>query len=142
MTFRIKKINIITRSTQKRKGNKMKRLNKKEVANLVRQYGTYTAWREKYYQQMLQDNNTEVEQELNRSAYLYWSYMEEEAEIELAEKGIFIYDDLSEKRLFDWDWNEARGVWTDYNARYREAKKAYKAEQGQQEQEESTGAVA
>ena len=120
----------------------MKRLNRKEVAKLVRDYGSYTAWREKYWDKMLQENGTEVEQEFNRSAYLLWGYMEDEAEIELAEKGIFIYDDLSEKRLFDWDWNEARGVWTDYNVRYQEAKKAYEAEQEQQEQEESTGAVA
>ena len=120
----------------------MKRLNRKEVANLVRHYGAYVAWREKYSQKMRRDNNTEAEQEYYRASYLYWGYMEEEAEIKLAEMSIFIHDDLSEQRLADWDWKEARGLWGDYYDRHQEAEEAYEAEQKQQEQEEVTGAEA
>ena len=120
----------------------MKRLNRKEVAELIRDFGNYSGWAEKYWNQFNQGNNTEVEQSFYRSGYVYWCHMKDEIEVRLAEIGILIHDDLSEKYLAEWDWNEASTKFNRLYHDFREAKKAYEAEQEQQEQEESTGAVA
>ena len=117
----------------------MKRLNRKEVAEIVNSFGNYSGWAEKYWNLSRQDNNTEVEQNYYENAYLYWSHMKNEMEVRLAEMGIFIHDDLSEKYLADWDWNEASTKFDRLHYNFREAKKVWKAEQ---EQEELTGAVA
>jgi len=118
----------------------MKRLNRKEVSELVRNFGSARAWAEKYFVKKLQGNNTEVEQQYYDSAYMYWNHIHRDTEMRLAEIGIFIYEDLSERRLAEWDWIEASAKFDRLHYNLRKAMKAHEAEQ--QEQEESTGAVA
>lgn len=146
MTFVTKKINIITRTTTTRKGNKMKRLNRKEVAEIVNNFGNYSGWAEKYWSlSRYGKGNTEIEQHYYERAYLYWNHMKNEMEIRLAEMNIFIHEDISEKCLADWDWSEASAEFNRLHYNFREARKAYEAEQEQhkeQDQEQSTGAVA
>jgi hypothetical protein len=71
--------------------------------------------------------------------------MKHEMEVRLAEMGIFIHEDISEKCLADWDWSKASTEFNRLHYNFREAKNAWKAEQEQrkeQEQEEVTGAYA
>lgn len=118
----------------------MKRLNRNKVAELVRDYGNYNAWRRSYFTLgKNRDQNTEVEQDYFDYGYIYYGYMATEVEVRLAEMGIFIYDELSKERLAKWDWGKAHGEWRDKFHDYHNAEKAYDIEQKELEMD---GAVA
>lgn len=126
----------------------MKRLNRKEVARLVKFFADVTKHAEIHERKWLRllGKNTEgamLEMDYHREAEQYWNLVLRHTDMRLAEMGIFVNGEESENILANWDDDIYRKRWHEHYKAYHHAQaewEGYKAEQESEEQ--STGAEA
>lgn len=126
----------------------MKRLNRKEVARLVRLFADVTKHAEVHERKWLRllgekTERARFEFDYHREAEQYWNLVLSHTDMRLAEMGILVNGKESENILANWDDDVYRTRWTEHYKAYNHAQaewEGYKAEQ--ESEEESTGAVA
>lgn len=128
----------------------MKRLNRKEVAKLVRFFADVTKHAEVHERKWIallgeKTERDRFEFDYHREAEKYWNLVLRNTDMQLAEMGILVNGEESENILANWDEDRYRKAWREHYDSYNHARaewEGYKAEREQQEQEELTGAVA
>ena len=125
----------------------MKRLNKKEVAKLVRLFADMTRHAEIHERKWLRllGNDTEraiVESNWHRQAEKYWNFNLRHVDMRLAEMGILVNGKESENILDNWDHDRFRKQWREYYDAYLDAQAEWDGFKAEQESEENQKAGA
>jgi hypothetical protein len=84
---------------------------RKEIANLITEYGYYSEWKELAFQNECNNRDKDkniidtIAQDMFDAQYLYYSFMLRHNEMLLARMDIFLHGDLTKKRLKAYNWD-------------------------------------
>ena len=78
---------------------------RKEIAQLITDYSYYSEWKEIAYQNGTKEDNDTITQKMVDAQYLYYSFMRTHTEMLLARMDIFLFGDLTKKRLKAYNWD-------------------------------------
>lgn len=125
----------------------MKRLNRNEVAKLINMFARVTKHAEIHERKWLGllGKDTEramFESDYHREAEKYWNLVLSHTDMRLAEMGIFVNGEESKNILANWDDAIYQARWRKQYDAYQHATAEWEGYKAEQEQEESTGAVA
>ena len=78
---------------------------RKEIAELITDYSFYSEWKAIAYQNGTKEDNDTITQDMVDAQYIYYSFMRSHTEMLLARMDIFLYGDLTKKRLNAYNWD-------------------------------------